>query len=148
MCRSHAASSPPRTGDGRKARSVGTVSLIPGVNMKFKIVSTLVAFSVALLALSGCAETPGSDTSNFRDCGGVRQSASVIEGAVGESSAREALRVWVEEAGAISTDLPASDWVETDSSDDVVRFQGEKDWAAATQLPGGWLVLDSGTCDQ
>lgn len=114
--------------------------------MKFKVVSVLAALSVALVVLNGCAGTPGDDTSSAQDCGGSRWSAAVTEDAVGESSAREALQEWVERAEGLSTNLPAPDWVETSSSDNRVRFQGEQDWAAATHLPGGWLVIEGGTC--
>jgi hypothetical protein len=114
--------------------------------MKSEVVSVLSVLSVALLVLIGCAGTPGNDTPSGQDCGGSLWSAAVTEDAVGESSAREALREWVERAEGLSTNLPAPDWVETSSSDNRVRFQGEQDWAAATHLPGGWLVIEGGTC--
>jgi len=114
--------------------------------MKFKVVSVLAALSVALVALTGCAGSPGNETLSAQDCGGSLWSAAVTEDAVGESSAREALQEWVERAEGLSTSLPASDWVETSSSDNRVRFQAELDWAAATHLPGGWLVIEGGTC--
>ena len=115
--------------------------------MRSTVASTLVALSVALVVLSGCAETHGSATPSPQDSQCWTMSGAVAEGAVGESSAREALRKWVEGARGLSTDLPASDWGETSSSADRVRFEGgEQDYAVAEHLPGGWMILEAGGC--
>lgn len=118
--------------------------------VKFKVASTTASIGIVLLALSGCAGA-GSATSpspappaSPADCWNF--SASVTEDAVGEPSAREALSVWVAEAGGLTTTLAAPDWAETSTRSDRVRFQGDDDWAVATQLPGGWMVLEAGSC--
>ncbi|WEO76883.1 hypothetical protein BJQ94_16205 [Cryobacterium sp. SO2] len=118
------------------------------MNMKFKVASTLVALSMVLVGLCGCADAPGSAAPIPQDSECWTMSGAIAEGAVGESTAREALRKWVEGAEGLATDLPASDWVETDSSlDDSVRFEGgEQDYAEATHLPGGWMILEAGSC--
>lgn len=124
-----------------------TVLLIAGVNMKFTVVSTLSMFSVALVVLSSCAVTPEGADPSPQDGECWTMSSAVVEGAVGESTARAALQIWVEAAEGLATDLPASDWVEANSSTDRVRFEGgEQDYAEVTHLPGGWMVLEAGSC--
>jgi hypothetical protein len=111
--------------------------------MRFKAVSTLFALSVSLVVLSGCAQT--SPRSQDGECSTM--SAALASDAVGEPSAREALRKWVEQAKDLPTDLPASDWVEKNSSTDRVRFQGgEKVSVEVTHLSGGWLISEVSTC--
>jgi hypothetical protein len=115
--------------------------------MKFTAVCAPIVLSIALVALSGCASTPGDATPGPQNGECWTISGSITEDAVGESTAREALQIWVEQAQGLATELPAADWVETSLSSDRVRFSGgEQDWADATHLPGGWFILEAGSC--
>src|SRR6188508_2676420 len=99
--------------------------------MRFRAFGTLVVVGVALPVLGGCAQT---------QC--WTMAGAVAEDVVGESTAREALEKWLEQPSDLSTDLPASDWVETTSTYDSVSFKGGgNDWADASLFPGGWIIL-------
>jgi len=115
--------------------------------MKVNVVGRLSALGIALVVFSGCAGSPEGADPNPGDGECWTMSGAVAEDAIGEPSAREALRKWVEAAEGLATDLPASDWVESNSSTDHARFEGgEQDYVEVTHLPGGWMVLEAGSC--
>ena len=110
------------------------------------------ALGLVALSLTGRSERPqpaaaASSSSGGRASGFVF-SVTITEDAIGAPTAREALNVWVSEASGLSTKLLASQWVQTDASDDAVRFQGEGDWATATRITNGWMVLEAGNSGQ
>jgi hypothetical protein len=121
--------------------------------MKLRASGTIAFVGLVLLVFSGCAAgrsgtppIPPSSTPSEPPCVQAVVSGSPADDAVGEPSARAALNKWVEETTGVSAEFLAPDWTETDSTPDVVRFQRESDWATATRLDQGWIVLDASMC--
>jgi hypothetical protein len=122
--------------------------------MKLRAASTMAFVGLVLAAISGCAAgrsanppptSPGS-TPSEPHCLQAVITGSPADDAIGEPSARWALSKWVEETTGVPAELQAPDWIETDSTPHEVRFQREKDWATATRLDQGWIVLAAGMC--